>query len=193
MKKLLFFTAIILFGFTYVSAQDVDFGAKAGVNFATITGDDVDSFSSRTAFHLGFVAEIGITEKFSFQPELLYSAQGSDYSDDFFEGTVKVDYLNLPLMAKFYVAEGFSLEAGPQVGFLLSAKDVYEGGEDDWSDITKGIDFGLNLGVGYKLESGLNFGARYNIGLSDVNDDPDSLGDSAYKNSVIQAYVGFFF
>ncbi len=193
MKKLLFFTAIVLFGFTYVSAQDVNFGAKAGVNFATITGDDVDSFTSRTAFHLGFVAEIGITETFSFQPELLYSAQGSDYSDDFFEGTVKVDYLNLPLMAKFYVAEGFSLEAGPQVGFLLSAKDVYDGGEDDWSDFTKGIDFGLNFGVGYKLEGGLNFGARYNLGLSDVNDDPDSLGDSAYKNSVIQAYVGFFF
>jgi hypothetical protein len=193
MKKLLFFTAIVLFGFTYVSAQDINFGAKAGVNFATITGDDLDSFSSRTAFHLGFVAEIGITETFSFQPELLYSAQGSDYSEDSFEGSLKVDYLNLPLMAKFYVAEGFSLEAGPQVGFLLSAKDVYDDGEDDWKDITKGIDFGLNFGVGYKLESGLNFGARYNLGLSDLNDDPDSQADSAFKNSVIQAYVGFFF
>jgi hypothetical protein len=193
MKKLLFITASMLFGLTYMNAQDVNFGAKAGVNFATITGDDVDSFSSRTAFHLGFVAEIVITETFSFQPELLYSAQGSDYSDDFFEGTVEVDYLNLPLMAKFYVGEGFSLEAGPQVGFLLSAKDKYDGGEDDWSDITKGIDFGLNFGVGYKLEGGFNFGARYNLGLTDVNDDPDSLGDSAYKNSVIQAYVGFFF
>ncbi|NNK17678.1 MAG: PorT family protein [Maribacter sp.] len=193
MKKLLFFTAIVLFGFTYVSAQEIDFGAKAGVNFATITGDDLDSFSSRTAFHLGFVAEIGITETFSFQPELLYSAQGADYSEDGFEGSVKVDYLNLPLMAKFYVAEGFSLEAGPQVGFLLSAKDAYDGGEDDWSDITKGIDFGLNFGIGYKLQSGLNFGARYNLGLSDLNDDPDSQADSAFKNSVIQAYVGFFF
>lgn len=193
MKKLLFFTAIVLFGFTYVSAQDINFGAKAGVNIATITGDDLDSFSSRTAFHLGFVAEIGITETFSFQPELLYSAQGSDYSEDSFEGSLKVDYLNLPLMAKFYVAEGFSLEAGPQVGFLLSAKDVYDDGEDDWKDITKGIDFGLNFGVGYKLESGLNFGARYNLGLSDLNDDPDSQADSAFKNSVIQAYVGFFF
>ncbi|NND80281.1 MAG: PorT family protein, partial [Maribacter sp.] len=123
----------------------------------------------------------------------LYSAQGADYSEDGFEGSVKVDYLNLPLMAKFYVAEGFSLEAGPQVGFLLSAKDVYDGGEDDWSDITKGIDFGLNFGIGYKLQSGLNFGARYNLGLSDLNDDPDSQADSAFKNSVIQAYVGFFF
>ncbi len=194
MKKLLIITAIALFGFVPVKAQDINFGAKAGVNFATITGDDVDSFDSRTAFHVGFVAEIVISDTFSFQPELLYSAQGSDYSDDEFgEGTVKVDYLNVPLMAKFYVGEGFSLEAGPQVGLLLSAKDVYDDEEDDWKDITKGIDFGVNVGVGYKLEGGLNFGARYNLGLSDVNDDPDSLGDSSYKNSVIQAYVGFFF
>ncbi len=64
-----------------------------------------------------------ISEKFAFQPELLYSAQGSDYDDEDFSGSVKADYLNVPLMAKYYVGEGFSLEAGPQVGLLLSAKD----------------------------------------------------------------------
>ena len=192
MKNLLIFTVIALFGFVPVNAQDINFGAKAGVNFATITGDDVESFSSRTAFHVGFVAEIVISETFSFQPELLYSAQGADWDDDGFEGTTKVDYLNVPLMAKFYVGEGFSLEAGPQVGFLLSAKDVEEGEDDfDLKDYIKGIDFGVNLGVGYKMEGGLNFGARYNLGLSDANDtDDDSF---TLKNSVIQAYVGFFF
>ena len=191
MKKLFIITAIVLFGFTNVNAQDINFGAKAGVNFATITGDDVDSFDSRTAFHVGFVAEIVISETFSFQPELLYSAQGADWSEDGFEGTTKVDYLNVPLMAKFYVGEGFSLEAGPQVGFLLSAKDVEDGEEDfDLKDYIKGIDFGVNLGVGYKMEGGLNFGARYNLGLSDAN---DTEVDSKIKNSVIQAYVGFFF
>ena len=192
MKKLSILTAIILFGFTSVNAQDINFGAKAGVNFATITGDDVESFSSRTAFHVGFVAEIVISETFSFQPELLYSAQGADWDEgDGFEGTTKVDYLNVPLMAKFYVGEGFSLEAGPQVGFLLSAKDVEEGEEDfDLKDYVKGIDFGVNVGVGYKMEGGLNFGARYNLGLSDAN---DTEVDSKIKNSVIQAYVGFFF
>ena len=192
MKKLMIFTVIALFGFVSVKVQDINFGAKAGVNFATITGDDVDSFDSRTAFHVGFVAEIVISDAFSFQPELLYSAQGADWSEDGFEGTTKVDYLNVPLMAKFYVGEGFSLEAGPQVGFLLSAKDVEEGEEDfDLKDYIKGIDFGVNLGVGYKMEGGLNFGARYNLGLSDANDtDDDSF---TLKNSVIQAYVGFFF
>ena len=106
MKKLLIFTVIAIFGFSSINAQNVNFGAKAGVNFATITGDMVDSFDSRTAFHVGFVAEIVISETFSFQPELLYSAQGADYSEEgfeAFEGTVTLDYLNVPLMAKFYV------------------------------------------------------------------------------------------
>lgn len=197
MKKLILFAALAIFVIANSNAQ-INFGAKAGVNFATITGDDVESFDSRTAFHVGVVAEIVISETFSFQPELLYSAQGADYSDEEFEGTFKLDYLNIPLMAKFYVGEGFSLEAGPQIGFLLSAKDEYDftgtafkSEEEDIKEFVKDIDFGINVGVGYKLEGGLNFGARYNLGLSDANDS----GDDSFtlKNSVIQAYVGYFF
>ena len=191
MKKLILFAALAIFVIANSNAQ-VNFGAKAGVNFADITGDDVDSFSGRTAFHVGFVAEIMISEKFAFQPELLYSAQGSDYDDEDFSGSVKADYLNVPLMAKYYVGEGFSLEAGPQVGLLLSAKDDYGDGEEDIKEFLKSTDFGLNLGVGYKMESGLNFGARYNLGLSDVNDS-DMDGGAEYKNSVIQVSVGYFF
>jgi len=197
MKKLLFFTVTAIFGFSTIMAQNVNFGAKAGVNFASITGDMVDSFDSRTAFHVGFVAEIVISETFSFQPELLYSAQGADYSEEgfeAFEGTVTLDYLNVPLMAKFYVGEGFSLEAGPQIGLLLSAKDDYGDGEEDIKEYVKGTDFGVNLGVGYKMESGLNFSARYNLGLSNDLDVDDFESEGAeYKNSVIQVSVGYFF
>jgi len=198
MKKFLIIMMISFFGLTIVGAQNnVEFGIKAGVNLSTISGDDAESFSSRTAFHVGFVSEFVISESFSFQPELVYSAQGSDWSEDFvsesFEGTYKVDYLNVPLMAKFYVAEGFSLEAGPQVGLLLSAKAEGDFADDDLKDYLKGIDYGVNFGLGYKLEGGLNFDARYNLGLSDANDDTEFLGDSTYKNGVIQFSVGYFF
>ena len=129
MKKVLLFFVTTIFGFALVNAQ-VTFGAKAGVNFSDITGEKVDSFEGLTSFHVGAVAEIQISEKFSVQPELIYSMQGSDYSEDFegddFEGSVKVNYLNIPLMAKYYVADGFSLEAGPQIGLLVSATDEYE-------------------------------------------------------------------
>lgn len=96
-------------------------------------------------------------------------------------------------MAKFYAAEGFSIEVGPQVGFLLSAKAKAESGgssgEIDIKDSFKGIDFGANLGFGYKMENGLNFGARYNLGLASIADEDNT----DVKNGVIQLSVGFFF
>ena len=173
------------------------FGANVGVNFATITGDDTSDVKSKTSFHLGAVAEISISDKFSVQPELLYSAQGA--KEDGGDGELKLDYINIPVMAKFYVAEGFSLEAGPQVGFLMSAKSEGGGESVDMKDFTSGIDFGLNFGLGYKMESGLNFGARYNLGLSNFWDlpsdiDPEfGISDFKNKNSVIQLSVGYFF
>jgi len=184
MKKL--FTIIMaLVAFT-ISAQNITFGAKAGLNFASMTGDDADGLDGRTSFHLGVTAEIEMSDTFSIQPELLYSGQGYTADGDV---TGKVDYINLPVMAKFYVGEGFSLEAGPQIGFLASAKVDVDGESIDFKDDAKSTDFSLNLGAGYKLNSGLNFGLRYSMGLTDV---PDYDTDG-FKHSVLQLSVGYNF
>tara|TARA_R110002050_G_scaffold37652_2_gene93246 strand:+ start:3956 stop:4225 length:270 start_codon:yes stop_codon:yes gene_type:complete len=77
-----------------------------------------------------------------------------------YDGKYKLNYLNATVLAKFMVAEGFSLEVGPQVGFLLSAKEEYsstgDSGTDDIKDSLKGTDFSAAIGLGYKMESGLN-------------------------------------
>ena len=193
MKKLFLFAGIAVFGLLCINAQSnptsdgIKFGAKAGVNFATLTGDTED-VKSRTAFHFGVVVEIPVSDKFSVQPELLYSAQGA--KDDLSDDVLKLDYLTIPIMAKLYVAEGFSLELGPQVGFLLSAKEEFDGESEDIKDFVKGTDFGVNFGLGYQLETGLNFGARYNLGLSDLNDFESS---DSIKNGVFQITIGYFF
>jgi len=216
MKKIFTIAAIAVLGMTSVNAQDVNFGAKAGVNFATVTGDETDDFESKTGFHVGVVAEIMLSDKFSFQPELVYSSQGTKISEsgteDFGgityqyeeEATRKLDYLNLPLMAKYYVSEGLSIEAGPQIGFLINSEAEYEysatyegtteseSETEDLKDYTSSIDFGFNFGLGYKLENGLNFGARYNLGLSNINDFEGS-DDVKNQNAVFQVSVGFFF
>ena len=184
MKKL-FTITMALVAFT-ISAQNITFGAKAGLNFASMAGDDADGLDGRTSFHLGVTAEIEMSDTFSIQPELLYSGQGYTADGDV---TGKVDYINLPIMAKFYVADGISLEAGPQIGFLASAKADVDGESTDIKDLLKSTDFALNLGAGYKLDSGLNFGLRYSMGLTDVPD-----GDSdGFKHSVLQLSVGYNF
>jgi opacity protein-like surface antigen len=187
MKKVLLITVISIIGFTNAQAQDVEFGAKLAINYANLYGDyDGDDSGVTSLINFGVMSEIHINEKFSFQPEIMYSMQGfsTGNGDD---DLVNLNYLNVPLMGKYYITKGFSVEAGPQIGFLLSAKN--DG--DDVKSSFKGLDLGVNFGLGYKLENGLNFGARYNLGVSNINDVDGS--SSKFRNGVAQVSVGYFF
>jgi hypothetical protein len=119
MKKLLLITMMTLFEFINVNAQDVEFGAKLGANFGSIYGNNTENIDPiLSIINFGFYSEIPLNEKFSFQPELMYSIQGFSVDNNI----TRLNYLNIPLMGKYYVTKKLSLEAGPQVGFLLSAK-----------------------------------------------------------------------
>ena len=185
MKKL-FLTAAAIFAFGFANAQETKFGVKAGLNMADWSGDDADGIDSRVAFHVGGFAEIKLSDKFAVQPELLYSSQGGKADG----GTVNTDYLNIPVMAKFYATEQFSIEAGPQVGFLMSAKVKPDSGDDqDIKDMLKSTDFGMNLGLGYNFTENISANLRYNLGLSNIVD-----ADGAdIKNNVFSLSVGYKF
>src|SRR5690606_25716845 len=143
---------------------------------------------SRTGLHIGALAEFKLTEQFAIQPELLYSMQGAKEEDFGEEYDTNLDYLNIPIMAKYYITENLTVEAGPQIGFLMSA-------ESDGEDIKDGMnsmDFGINGGVGYQLPMGLFFQARYYAGLSNTYDGEGS-DDFKMPNNVFQLSVGYKF
>jgi opacity protein-like surface antigen len=201
MKKItLSIIAVLAFGFA--NAQEVKFGLKGGINLSTFTGD-VGSTSTRVGFQVGGFAEIKVTDKFSVQPELLYSAQGAkekggvDVNGDMQSAEViyKLGYINVPIMAKYYVADKFSLEAGPQIGFLTSSKAEAKilgfSKEVDMEDAVKSIDFGLNFGAGLDFTENFSAGVRYNLGLSDINNEKDST--NKIHNSVFSLSVGYKF
>ncbi|WP_111308321.1 porin family protein [Confluentibacter sediminis] len=186
MKKILLLAVVTVLGFTNVNAQKIKFGAKGGLNFASVSGDNVEGTDIVTSFNFGVLSEIIISKKFSFQPELMYSGQGFGSNENTIPLTA-LSYLNIPLMGKYYLTKGLSVEAGPQIGFLLSAKN----NKTDVKDSFNTFDFGVNFGLGYKLNNGLNFGARYNLGLTDINKLDNS--SSKNKNGVFQLSVGYFF
>src|SRR5690554_3531699 len=205
MKKLLLIVGVAVFTLS-TQAQEIRMGVKAGLNLASIGGDETGDLKSRTSFHLGGLVEIPISEKFSVPPELLYSAQGakSEETETFmgqtfnYETKIKLDYISVPIMAKYYVVDGLAIEAGPQIGFLMSAKADVEasgGGESesdsvDIKDDFNTLDFGLGLGASYRLDMGVFFGARYNLGLSNINKDS---GDFKNQNNVFQISAGYTF
>lgn len=195
-KQLLILVAVIGLGFS-ANAQDekksgsgmsgeVKFGPKAGLNIASLSG--LDNTKSLLGFHVGGFAEIMISDKFAVQPEVLYSMQGAEADQG--DGKINLDYIAIPVMAKYFVAEGFSIEAGPQISFVTRAEASGGGETIDMKDVTNSTDFGLNFGLGYSLPMGVMFSGRYNLGLSDTV--KDNQGD-AVKNGVFQLSVGYKF
>ena len=174
-------------GVTIAQTPDIKLGAKAGLNIATLS--NLDNSSSKTGFHVGALAEIFINEKFAVQPEILYSSQGVKGSESF---KLKLDYINVPIMAKYYVMDGLNLQVGPQIGFNVKADAEYkELGlkiKQDFKDNVNTVDFGLNFGAGYELPMGLFAEARYNLGLTKFNKEGESS-----KNRVFQISVGYKF
>ncbi len=130
MKNTFLIVAIAIFGFGASSnAQEYwNFGIKGGANFTNMTSDGFEDNNSRTGFHLGVLAEIPVSERFSIQPEVLYSTQGTEEEGSNFTNEYKLDYIQLPVIAKFYVIDGLALEAGPTFNFLVNEEYDFESG-----------------------------------------------------------------
>ncbi|HLA55507.1 MAG TPA: porin family protein [Flavobacterium sp.] len=182
MKKIIL-SALAIFAFGFANAQDkggsdssITFGVKAGVQNTNFTGDDADT-DAKTSFYVGGLVDFTVSESFHVQPELLYSMEGAD-------NDLGISYLRIPIMAKYYVMEGLSLQAGPEVAFKIGTE------EDGLDEITKSTDFGLGIGAGYELSNGLMFDLRYNMGLSSIY---DGDGDVDIKNSGIALGLGYRF
>ena len=185
MKKLCIVAVLAIFSFTSVNAQGAKFGAKAGVNFANFTGD-IEENKMLTGFHIGAFVELELSEALILQPELLFSTQGTKFKESGVSIDFNANYINLPVMFKYGVADGFNLEAGPQIGFLLSAEIA----DEDIKDEMESIDFGMNVGASYDFSDDLFAQARYNFGITNLVDDSEG-GD--LKNSVISVSLGYRF
>ena len=212
MKKIILSTALFISGLALVNAQsdskDVQLGIKGGLNSSTISGDDFGDLDSRTSFNAGLVAEIPLTERLSFQPEVLYSGQGFDVREIDQDNIVdtdenieyQLDYIQVPLLLKAYIVKGLSVEAGPQFGFKIHEEFDYQpnsdGGDieiDSDDSYVKDFDTSIALGAAYKFDNGFFLSGRYNLGVTDIFEDGTPFEGVDAKNNVWQFGIGFMF
>lgn len=176
MKKLFVMAVLLIAGSSSMSAQGLDFGVKAGANFAKLDGEGLEG-DNLTSFHVGALVEINVFENFSVQPEVLYSSQGTKIDEE----DIKLDYLSVPVLAKFYlISDKLSIEAGPQFSFLVN-DNVEEQFE------TKSFDFAAVGGLAFNFTENIFAQARYVAGLTDTSE------DAKVTNQVIQLSVGLKF
>lgn len=185
MKKIAFLTLFAFVTVTSIQAQ-IKFGIKVGLNLANLTGD-VEGAKMIPSFHAGALVNFALNETIGVQPEVLFSGQGTKGSG----GKDVLSYVNVPLLVQYNHTSGFYAEAGPQIGFLISAKEKLSWRDDfDLKNSFKSIDFSGAVGLGFKTSMGLGFGARYNFGLTNLIKERDA---GKIKNSVIAIHVFYMF
>jgi hypothetical protein len=195
MKKLTVIAALMIVSVAAFSQMQLAVGIKAGPNFANINTDASagENYKNRTGFHGGAFALFKFT-KIGIQPEILFSQQGTTVEISSQDLKQNISYMNIPVMLKLYTVAGINLQAGPQFGFVTKAEGEFidlQTGRKSTEDIKnelKGSDLSLALGAGWDLPFGLTIDARYNLGLSKINDSPQS---EDAKNQVFQVSVGF--
>jgi hypothetical protein len=184
MKKFLVVLVPIFLLGTMVYGQ-ISIGPKVGLNLANYTGNVSSDVRGLAALQAGGVVEIELIDMLSIQPELLFSVQGVTVG----ETKLVSNYISLPIMGRFYPIDFLYIEAGPQLGFLISANEKNRVNKVSVSQSFKTVDIGLSFGVGTKItDLGLGFGIRYYAGLSNI-----FVDNSRIKNGVFQIFAEYKF
>ena len=152
-------------------------GVKGGVNINKIKGQSYKSGFNYN-YQLGGFMQFNFG-RFGLQPEINFAQSSSTFSDqssnvynDLFRGgsqkSAKLNYLKVPLLLNINVgmSKHVKLQVGPQYsGLLKQSVDSLKNNQD----IFKDSDFSMIGGLWIQLPA-INFGARYELGLSNVND-----------------------
>ena len=192
MKKILII-AVALFAFnTITNAQGLQFGAKLGANLGKVDGRSFKE-EYNLSYHAGAFLEIDINKKFGIQPEVYFNqtqtTRSSSFDDIYNQNPnaktdLKLNYLTIPILVRYTVLNNLlTLNAGPQYSILINDnEDLLANGK---SAFKKG-DFALAAGAQLNLKR-LRVYARYNIGLSDINDIDNQ---DEWKNQTLQVGLG---
>ena len=203
----LFIALLLIVSFsTFAQRNKVDgenekffrFGAKGGVNVNKISGQSYkEGFNYN--FQAGVFLQFNFSNRFGLQPEVNFVQTSSEFSNDanniyndlFLGGSqkkAKLNYLEVPLLLNINVGESkrVKLQIGPAYGGLLKQTvdslknngNFYKNGE--WAAIG-----GLWIQIPF-----VNVGARYKLGLTNLNDIDDR---QKWKSQSIQVFVGVTF
>lgn len=181
-----------------VSAQPaIGFGVKAGINISkqstSIETQNVEAIDLKGLLRLngGAWFSLFITDRLAVQPELLISGKGTDWNDPSYNVRDLLTYVDLPVMIRYQVIKLVNIQAGPQIGYLLVAKqkDNASGDVIKINDYYKKPDFAIAVGVEANLPAKINVTARYVFGLTHVTTDVQYI--DPWINNFFQLSVGY--
>ncbi len=190
MKKFLASALMLLAASTTTFAQNAvgsfSLQPKVGISIADMT--DTQGTTSRIGFVGGLEGEYQASDIFSLSLGVNYSQEGFKMKNS--DNKIKLDYINVPILANVYLTKGLAVKVGVQPGFNVGNSVTVDGNtmsssKKDYDGI-KSVALSIPVGLSYEI-SNVVLDARYNWGVTKAFDGLDS------KNSVFQVTIGYKF
>lgn len=177
-------------------------GPKIGINLSKLNGENWDGGYKTNLLGGAWLSLHG--KRFGLQVEGLFSQTSyvtgpgfdSVYSqyiragqDSLQSGKFRVRYFNIPLIAQVRILNRVWLQVGPQYSGVVSVKDVDEFTNDAQSLFATGSIAAVG-GLWVEMTRHLNAGARYVMGISNLNETNVS---ESWKQRDIQIHIGYSF
>ena len=161
MKSHRWFAVFLLFVLSVPAQAQGKFfiGATGGLSRMSLSGDTPDdaSYTAKTGFSAGLIGEYALTADIHLSLQPSYTSRGTGIAYDVGEAdprdslSLRLDYLSVPVMARFLSAGGFwFVNGGFDLSFLLDAslEDVNAGGTKDVTSALNSVDLMMLVGVG---------------------------------------------
>jgi hypothetical protein len=191
MRKIL--CLLLTISISQIGLSQGNFEVKAGTNLYYIhSKTETENFDNpKLGFVIGGAYDMKVSDRFSIQPELLFSTQRSQ--ETYYNNTIKTNYVNLPVLFKFHpVASNFSLYAGPQVSFLSNVKRKVNDQTIVYRDAVNKTDLGGTAGLGYLFpKCRITADVRYYFGTLNVLQDQQS--GTKTRNRLWSVMIGYSF
>ena len=181
-----------------------------------------------SSYSIGVFAVFKINDRFAIQPEILYTIKGNMYdissseSEDGFEQEIdyttemKAQWIEIPMLGVFQLSPKFHLLVGPYFEYFLGGEskldysirmtfdgESYSDSGSDRMDIEKddlaNFGYGLVFGSGFNITPALGIDARYSMGLSTIDKEPEDYDNEEdyeiddVRNSGIQLLLTYSF
>lgn len=193
-----FAVLLVACGALSLQAQDIKIGGKVGLNLADVgqnyAEEDFESATNmKPSFHVGIVADIGLTDELTVQPGILFSQKGASFDlEENFEGAENVDgydrltlnYIEIPINVTYNIND-FQIFAGPYVGIGIGGMNKFDYSYEDplfgsiseegeisykpfFGEVKEG-DLEEDENAFSALDFGVNLGLGYNVGPVLIN------------------------
>lgn len=186
MKKLLLMGAAALLSLGTLSAQGWAWGPKVGATFSTVNG--IADTKMLPGVSAGLFFESVACNWFVIESDLLFSMQGFKTDDGDNTSSVRLNYISMPILGKYYVIDGLNLQMGASFDYLVHTGAKVDDVKVDMDGSFNKFNIQLLAGLAYDFDFGMILEGRYRYGLT-----PLSPKSQDVYSGMLQLSVGWRF